>query len=158
MPPASSPVPEQILSALEARLALPDGGADYFFDINVVKVGQDIFQASIFPAATIGIGEIGAIRDPKEGRVLLAGNFHWQMSIFAAIDGYVDAPRRLLRLFHDIHRALMLDRTLGGLVMNTTILGCEMLPPATEDDTRAWVEIPIEVHFRTREASILTGV
>lgn len=158
MPPVTEPVPQLILQALQTALSLPDAGADYFFNVNVVKIGEDIFQASVFPAVTIGIGEVGAIRDPKEGRVLMVGNFHWALSIVGAIDGFTDAPKRLLRLFHDIYRALMVDRTLGGLVLNTTITGCEMLPPISEDDTRSWLEIGLELHFRTKETSLLTGV
>lgn len=158
MPPATEPIPQLILENLQTALGAADGGSDYFYDLNVVKIGQDIFQASVFPAVTIGIGEMGRLYENKEGRVLWAENLRWSLSVVAAIDGFTDAPKRLLRLFHDIHRAVMADYTRGGYALGTTVTGAELLPPAGEDDTRSWLEVGIEIHFRTKDTSLLTGV
>lgn len=156
-PPGTEPLPQRILEAMQTALALADGGADYYYDLNVIKVGEDIFQASVFPAVTIGIGEIGRVLESREGRALWTGNFRWHLSIIGALDGFVDAPKRLSRLFHDIHRALMTDERLGGLALGMTVTGCDMLPPIGEDTTRCWLEVGVEVHFRTSNTSLLTG-
>lgn len=158
MPPATEPIPWRILEEMQTRLALPDAGADYFYDFNVVKLGQDIAQASIFPAVTIGIGELGRMYEVKEGRVLWAENVHWALSVICMIDGYVDAPKRLARVLHDVHRALMSgnDPTWGGLVRHVGFTGAEMYPPL-ENDTRSMIEVGVDVHFKTKDTTMLVA-
>lgn len=158
MPPATEPIPQMILENLQTALGAADGGSDYFYDLNVVKIGEDIFQAAYYPAVTIGIGEMGRLYENKEGRVLWAGNFRWSLSVIGAIEGYTDGPKRLIRMFHDIYRAVMADYTRGGVALNTIVTGAEMLPPADGDDTRSWLEVGVEVHFRTKDTTLLTGV
>lgn len=155
MPPATEPIPWQIIEALQAKLALPDGGANYFYDFNVVKVGEDIFQARLFPAVTIGIGDIGRIFEEKEGRILWGENLKWNLSVFCVVEGHLDSAKRLARLLHDVHRALSTDYgRLGGLALGTIVTGAAMYPPE-EGDTRSWLEIGVEVHFRTKDTTML---
>lgn len=160
MPPATAPIPEQILDNLEAALALPDGGADYYYDVAVVRISEDPLDQAAAPAVVIGdVGVMGRYFEEKNGSVMWHSNLHWRIPIYgvvpySSVPG--DANRNLLKLAADVYRAVSADPTRGGKAMNTTWLGFEIISPPTDGDTRPWMACEIDVHFRTRDTDMVT--
>ena len=156
MPPATQPVPVRILDNLEAALALPDGGTDYFFDVNVVKIGANPLDSPQFPVLTIGdVGQMGRYAEVKAGSVLWHSNLHWSITVLGAVADQTDVPRQLLRLAADVYRAVNVDPQRGGLAANTVFEGCEIMPPTSEDDALSWIACFLDVHFRTRDKDMV---
>ena len=160
MPPATSPIPVLILDNLEAALALPDGGADYYYDVNVVRIGEDPLDSVNAPAVVIGDpGVLGRYFEEKNGSVLWPSNLHWRIPIYGVVpysSSQGEAHRNLLKLAADIYRAVMVDFTRGGKAINTTWLGWEVISPPSEGDVRPWMACELDIHFRTRDTEMIT--
>jgi hypothetical protein len=155
MPPVTTPVPLRLIENLETSLALADGGSDYFFDLNVIKVGEDPEQAGVYPAVTIGIGELGKLTESVNGRVIWSGTWTWELDIIGYVQGVVKPHETLIQLLHDIHRALMVDFRRGGIAINTIVTGAAMYPPPGPQSNLSQVVVGLEIHFRTKDTTML---
>lgn len=159
MPPATQPLTVQILDNLEAALALPDGGSDYFYDVAVVRLAEGVLDQLVAPAVVIGdVGVLGKYSEETTGSVLWHTNLHWRIPIYgvapySSVPG--EANRNLLRLAHDIHKAVMADYTRGGKAIMTTFVGFEVMGPPTDGDQRPWFGCELDIHFRTRIGDML---
>ena len=160
MPPATAPIPVLILDNLEAALALPDGGSDYYYDVNVVRVGEDPTDQFVAPAVVIGeIGVMGRYSEVKNGSVMWHSNLHWRIPLFGVVpytSSSAEANRNLSKLAADIYRAVMVDYTRGGYAMNTTWVGWEVASPPSDDDQRPWLACELDIHFRTKDKEMIT--
>ena len=161
MPPNTDPIPVLILNNLEAALALPDGGNNYYFDVNVVRVGESPLDQIVAPAVVIGdVGVMGKYMEEKNGSVLWHSNLHWRIQIYGVVpysSASGEANRNLTKLAADIYRAVMVDYTRGGLAINTTWIGWEVSGPPSEDDQRPWLACELDIHFRTRDNEMVTN-
>ena len=162
MPPATLPIPVQILDLLEAALALPDGGADYYWDVAVVRVGEDPLDQAAAPAVVIGDpGVIGRFTVEKNGEVMWHSNLHWRIPIYGVVpfsSVQSEANRNLLKIAADIFRAVMtLNNNSPTRPYNeVTWLGWEVISSPVDGDARPWMACEIDVHFRTRDTDMVT--
>jgi hypothetical protein len=155
MPPALQPVPVRVLDNLETALGLVNGGSDYFFDVNVVKLTEDPLAANQLPILTIGdVGQLGRYSQEDSGRVLWSDHVHWAITILGAVESQTDSARQLLRMAHDVHRAVKQDPKRGGNAHDTRWVGWEILPSAGATDARAWMQCHLEIVMRFKDTDM----
>lgn len=160
MPPATQPIPVQVLDNLEAALALPDGGSGYFYDVNVVREGESVLDQIVEPAFVLGdVGAMGRLVDEKQGGTLFHTNFHWRIPVYGVVpysSNQAEANRNLLRLVHDLEKAVMVDYTLGGKAALAMLVGFEVMGPPTAGDTRPWFGAELDIQMQMRLGDMLS--
>lgn len=163
MPPATAPVPVLVLDALAAKLALPDGGSNYYHAVSFAGIGRDITAPALtsYPAVFIGEpGEVGNYSEVAEDkRALWHGTWYWDIPVFGVIRdvGMGDeAYRSLEKLAADIYRAVLTDHTLAGTALRTEVRGWTILGPQDSTDGRPWVGVLVRVVFRTKDTEMVT--
>lgn len=160
MPPATQPIPVQVLDALETQLAVPDGGSGYFYDVAVVREGESVLDQIVEPAFVLGdVGAMGKLIDEKQGGTLWHSNYHWRIPVYGVVpysSNQAEANRNLLRLVHDLEKALYANYTLGGKAVNSTLVGFEVMAPPTQGDTRPWFGAELDIQMQMRLGDMLT--
>jgi len=82
----------------------------------------------------------------------------WNLTISGVLRSRSDdRARDILRLVHDIYKAVMTDPTRGDLAIDTKWLGWDPELPADDSDLTAWVDCSIQVHFRTDDTDMTTA-
>jgi len=155
MPPGTQPVTERILDNLLAALALPDGGANYFHNVQLVlDPGENEINVPVTPAVAIfteGTSE-------SDTEVIASQTTRWNFTILGLLKSRpADINRQLLQFMHDIYRAVMTDRERGGNAIYTEWMGWTPAPPADDADELTWVECRIQVLFRTDDLDMTTA-
>lgn len=162
MPPATSPVPVLVLDALATKLALPDGGSNYYHAVKFAGYGRDITAPALvgYPATFIGEpGEVGSYSEIAEGKgALWHGTWYWDIPVFGVIQdvgGGDEAYRSLLKLAADIYRAVLTEPIIG--TGQTSVRGWTVLGPQDSTDGRPWVAVLVRVVFRTKDTEMVTN-
>ncbi len=164
MAPATQPVPVLVLDALKARLALIQGGSDYYHTATFAGFGKDaVSTPDVAAYPVVMIGEPGEVGNTSEAdadkRSMMHGDWFWDVPIFGVIQdvgGGDEAYRSLTRLAADVFRAVMTDFHLGGTAVIARVTGWTMLGPQTQTQGRPWVAVICRIWFRTRHDEMVT--
>lgn len=156
MPPSGSPVKEQVLDNLQTTLAAIAAGDDYYNTVALVnRINTAPVEVAQYPA--IIITPIGTDYDqPGEATTLaIRANFRIQLTLILRTR---DNPSEELENFiRDVHKALLVDITRGGLAINTRMISDEVYYPTQIEEPVAVADCGIVVDFRTLRTDLNTA-
>lgn len=153
MPPSGTPVKEAVLANLETTLAGITAGSDYYTSVaRVNRIDTVPIELTEYPA--IILVPSGASYDPPGDATTLAIAVHYRVEATLVIRARTDAVEKLENFIRDVHKALLVDITRGGLAIDTRLTEDRVYYPTDIEEPVAIAELSIEIHFRTRRTDL----
>lgn len=157
MPPSSESLKEQILANIVTTLEGVTGGSDYFHTIYQVKrLDTPSTSFASFPAVLVV--PLSTQYDNPRSAVVGANHGSFQIQLSCFIRTATDISKQIERLIHDVHTALWVDISRGGIALNTRIVSDDVFYPSPETEPLGGVDISIEVDYRTPRTDLTTAV
>lgn len=153
MPPSGSPTKEQILDNLQTTLEGITAGADYYNTVAfVTRVDTVPIELKEYPA--IVMVPLGADYDQPGLATTLAIDVQYRIRLTLAIRTRTTPTEELENFIRDVHTALLVDITRGGLAINTRMLDDAVYYPTQIKEPVAVADCTILVHFRTPRTNL----
>lgn len=157
MPPSLEPVKYQIILAVQAALQAIDGSAAYWNDVHSSNVKiTDVAPVSTttYPAIFISPARTGY--DNSRAKVVRSVAGEMQIQLTCLLRTATGVSLNIERIIHDVHTALYLDITLGGLSLNIRVTGDESLYPTEAEDPICGADVFVSVDYRALRTDLTT--
>lgn len=153
MPLTDLPVCVRILDNVVTTLQGINGSPTYYFSVAKVFDTGTIEAANDYPSIYVLPAETAEGVEGVNNATGTQGTT-WALDIWGVIAKRDDTHRELLKLMHDIHKALLVNPsrgTFGGNAnaIDTKWLSWSAFPNVDEQDLVAWVRMQVQVQFRT---------
>jgi hypothetical protein len=153
MPPSGTPVKEAVLQNLETALAAIAAGAAYYTTVaRVQRINTVPIDLPEYPA--IVLVPLGTDYDPPGAATTLAIAGHYRVQATLIIRSRTDAVADLENFIRDVHKALLVDPTRGGLAIDTRLVSDSVYYPTDIEEPVALADLVIEVHYRTTRTDL----
>jgi len=151
--PIGEPIKEQILSDIEATIRSITGGADYYYTIEkVLRLDTGALQLNSFPGVVIVPTNTGYDNSRSTVVGVVAGSFEIILSCY--LRTATNVAKSVERLIRDVHTALYVDITRGGLAINTRVLSDDIFYPDDAVEPVCGADIRIMVDYRARRTNL----
>ena len=154
--PSGEPVKEQIMANLQTTLEGVNGGASYYTDFSKVeRVEAGGVQVKTFPTAIIS--PLGTEYDSPNAVVTtkIGATFRVEITVFLRTRS--NATRAVERAIRDVHTALYVDRTRGGLAIDTRVAGSDPFYPSEATEPICGADISVSITYRTQATDLNTA-
>lgn len=153
--PVGEPVKEQILADIETTMALLVEGVDYYNTAEkILRLDTGALQVNSFPAIVIVPGRTTYDNSRSTVVGVVAGSFNIVLSGF--LKTATDVSKSVERLTRDVHKALFVDITRGGVAINTRVLSDDIFYPDDTTEPVCGVHIRIMVDYRALRTNLNT--
>lgn len=148
MPPSGEPVKELVLQDLEAVFLGITEGTDYYTTVRRVHRVETVpIEVKEYPC--IILTPLGSDYDQPGAATTLSLQTHSRIRATLIVRTRDNATLALERFIRDVHKALLVDITRGGLAINSRMLDDRVYYPTQLDEPVAVADCTLEIYFRT---------
>ena len=153
MPPSGSPVKEGILDHLQTTLEAIASGAEYYHSVaSVSRVNTVPIEIRDYPA--IVITPLGTDYDQGGDATTLALHGDYRVRLTLVIRTRDSAAESLENFIRDVHKAILVDITRGGLAVNPRMLSDDVSYPTQIEEPVAVADCVVLVSYRTQRTNL----
>jgi hypothetical protein len=153
MPPSGIPVKRAVFENLETTLAAITAGSDYYTSVaRVTRIDSVPIELTEYPA--IILTPSSTDYDPPGDATTLAIAGHYRIDATLVIRTRTSAVDELENFIRDVHKAILVDITRGGLAIDTRLTSDRVFYPTDIEEPVAIAELSIEIHYRTRRTDL----
>jgi hypothetical protein len=148
MPPSGSPVKEAIIDNLQTTLEAILGGAAYYTTVALVsRINTVPIEVKDYPA--IIITPLGTDYDQPGDATTLALHGSFKARLTLIVRTRDNASEALENFIRDVHKAILVDITRGGIAINSRMLSDEVYYPTQIEEPVAVADCVVLVSYRT---------
>ena len=153
MPPSGTPVKEAILDNMQTTLGNISAGSAYYHSVaSISRINTVPIEIRDYPA--IVITPLGTEYDQGGDATTLALHGDYRIRVTLVIRTRTDASQSLEEFIRDVHKALLVDITRGGLAINTRMLSDDVYYPTQIDEPVAVADCVVLVSYRTERTNL----
>ena len=153
MPPSGIPVKRAVFENLESTLAAITAGADYYtYVARVTRIDSVPIELTEYPA--IILTPSSTDYDPPGDATTLAIAGHYRIDATLVIRTRTSAVDELENFIRDVHKAILVDITRGGIAIDTRLTSDRVFYPTDIEEPVAIAELSIEIIYRTRRTDL----
>ena len=153
MPPSGIPVKRAVFENLETTLAAITAGSDYYTSVaRVTRIDSVPIELTEYPA--IILTPSSTDYDPPGDATTLAIAGHYRIDATLVIRTRTSAVDELENFIRDVHKAILVDITRGGIAIDTRLTSDRVFYPTDIEEPVALAELSIEIIYRTRRSDL----
>ncbi|MCH9836015.1 hypothetical protein K0U83_10155 [bacterium] len=153
MPPSGIPVKRAVFENLETTLAAITAGSDYYTSVaRVTRIDSVPIELTEYPA--IILTPSSTDYDPPGDATTLAIAGHYRIDATLVIRTRTSAVDELENFIRDVHKAILVDITRGGIAIDTRLTSDRVFYPTDIEEPVAIAELSIEIIYRTRRTDL----
>lgn len=153
MPPSGLPVKRAVFENLETTLAAITAGSDYYTSVaRVTRIDSVPIELTEYPA--IILTPSSTDYDPPGDATTLAIAGHYRIDATLVIRTRTSAVDELENFIRDVHKAILVDITRGGIAIDTRLTSDRVFYPTDIEEPVAIAELSIEIIYRTRRTDL----
>jgi hypothetical protein len=153
MPPSGIPVKRAVFENLETTLAAITAGSDYYTSVaRVTRIDSVPIELTEYPA--IILTPSSTDYDPPGDATTLAIAGHYRIDATLVIRTRTSAVDELENFIRDVHKAILVDVTRGGIAIDTRLTSDRVFYPTDIEEPVAIAELSIEIIYRTRRTDL----
>jgi hypothetical protein len=153
MPPSGIPVKRAVFENLETTLAAITAGSDYYTSVaRVTRIDSVPIELTEYPA--IILTPSSTDYDPPGDATTLAIAGHYRIDATLVIRTRTSAVDELENFIRDVHKAILVDITRGGIAIDTRLTSDRVFYPTDIEEPVALAELSIEIIYRTRRTDL----
>jgi len=153
MPPSGIQVKRAVFENLETTLAAITAGSDYYTSVaRVTRIDSVPIELTEYPA--IILTPSSTDYDPPGDATTLAIAGHYRIDATLVIRTRTSAVDELENFIRDVHKAILVDITRGGIAIDTRLTSDRVFYPTDIEEPVAIAELSIEIIYRTRRTDL----